>query len=78
MILSVRSSHSPPLPLTMPPMPDGPEPMMSLPSSIKSAFVQTTTIGTPAELCVSVPCPKGSTLPETVAVAGRGSEEGSV
>lgn len=78
MILSVRSSHSPPFPLTIPPMPEGPEPMISFPSSIKSAFVHTTTMGTPAELCVSVPWPRGNTVPVTVAVAGRGSVVGSV
>lgn len=78
MMLSVRSSHSPPLPFTMPPIPDGPDPMISLPSSMRSAFVQTTTIGTPAVLWVRVPGPRGNTVPDTVAVAGSGSAEGSV
>lgn len=77
MILSVRSSHSPPLPFTMPPIPDGPEPITSFPSSMRSALVQTTTIGTPAELWVRVPGPRGNTVLDTVAVAGNGSAEGS-
>ena len=46
---SVLSSHSPPLPLTILPIPDVPA-AISLPSSIMSAFVQATIIGTPAEL----------------------------
>ena len=77
MMLSVRSSHSPPFPLTIPPMPEGPEPMMSFPSSIKSAFVHTTMMGTPAELWVSVPGPKGSKVADTAEVAGNGSADGS-
>lgn len=76
---SVRSSHSPPLPLTMTPIPDAPAPTRSLPSSIKSARVHTTTIGTPAELCVSVPGPSGSTVFEVkLDVAGSESADGSV
>lgn len=46
---SVLSSHSPPLPLTILPIPDVPA-TMSLPSSIRSAFVQATIIGIPAKL----------------------------
>ena len=76
---SVCSSHSPPLPFTMAPMPDAPAPTRSLPSSIKSAFVHTTTIGTPAELCVSVPGPNGNTVFEVrLDVVGNASADGSV
>jgi hypothetical protein len=46
---SVLSSHSPPLPLTILPIPEVPA-TISLPSSIMSAFVQATIIGTPAKL----------------------------
>lgn len=76
---SVCSSHSPPLPLTIAPIPDAPAPTRSLPSSIKSAFVHTTMIGTPAELCVSVPGPNGNTVFEVkFDVAGNESADGSV
>jgi hypothetical protein len=78
MTLSVRSSHSPPLPRTMPPMPDAPVPRSLPPSSIKSALVHTTIMGTPAELCVRVPGPSGSTvLPDMEDTAGAGSIDGS-
>lgn len=76
---SVCSSHSPPLPLTIAPIPEAPAPMRSLPSSIRSAFVHTTTMGTPAELCVSVPGPNGNTVFEVkLDVAGNASADGSV
>jgi len=79
MIPSVRSSHSPPFPLTIPPMPDAPAPAISVLSSIRSAFVHATTIGTPPALCVSVPGPRGRAVPSIAdAVAGIGSAFGSV
>ena len=78
MIVSVRSSHSPPFPLTIPPIPEAPAPITSLPSSMRSALVHVTIIGTPPILCVSVPGPKGRTAPGSVELAGRGSDEGSV
>jgi hypothetical protein len=77
MMPSVCSSHSPPLPLTMAPIPDAPAPTRSLPSSMRSALVHTTTIGTPAELWVSVPGPRGNTVFE-VNVVGNASTDGSV
>ena len=78
MIPSVRSSHSSPFPLTIPPIPDAPAPTRSLLSSIKSALVHATMIGTPAALCVNVPGPSGRIVPCSVLdVAGRGSVEGS-
>lgn len=76
---SVCSSQSPALPFTMVPIPDAPAPTRSLPSSIKSAFVHTTTIGTPAELCVSVPEPNGNTVFDVkLDVVGNASADGSV
>lgn len=79
MMLSVRSSHSPPFPLTIPPIPDVPGPTKLLPSSIKSALVHTTTIGTPAELCVKTPDPRGRTVLDVrVDVVARNSVDGSV
>ena len=78
MIPSVRSSHAPPLPLTIPPMLDAPA-AMSWPSSIWSALAHTTIIGTPAELWVRVPDPRGNKVfDNAVFVAGNGSAEGSV
>lgn len=74
--VSVLSSHSPPLPFTIPPIPDGPA-ARSLLSSIKSAFVHATIIGTPDELWVNVPGPRGSNVEDTVEVVGSGSLEGS-
>ena len=71
---SVRSSHSPPLPLTIPPIP--PElPTMSWPSSMRSDFEHTTTMGTPDALWVSVPGPRGRrvALVREVAPAKGGS-----
>ena len=48
-------------------------------SSIRSAFVHATMIGTPAALCVRVPGPSGnSVVLEIEEVAGSGSAEGSV
>lgn len=74
---SVLSSHSPPLPFTIPPIPEAP-PTTSWPSSIRSALVQTTMIGTPAGLCVNVPEPSGKRVPDIVDdVAGIGSLVGS-
>ena len=77
---SVRSSHSPPFPLTIPPIPLAPTPAMSLLSSIRSAFVQTTTMAIPAELFVSVPCGSGRTFASArvAVVIGSGSAVGSV
>lgn len=75
---SVRSSHSPPFPFTMLPIPEAPA-TISFPSSIKSAFVHATMIGTPAALCEKVPGPRGSIVLERVELeAGRGSDDGSV
>jgi hypothetical protein len=73
---SVLSSHSPPLPFTMPPIPEAPA-TSSLLSSIKSAFVQTIMMGTPDGLFVKVPGPRGSRVDDKVDVAGSGSLEGS-
>lgn len=59
------------------PIPDVPA-TISLPSSIKSALVQTTIIGTPAELCVKVPGPRGNNVLESVEFElGKGSLVGS-
>lgn len=78
MIPSVLSSQSPPLPLTIPPIPDAPA-TRSLPSSIKSAFVHVMTIGTPDALWVNVPGPSGSNVEsDKFDVGGIGSVEGSV
>lgn len=89
-IPSVLSSHSPPLPFTMPPpRPVGTPipPILEVPSSlssIRSALVQTTMIGTPAALWVSVPGPRGRTAFDERAVEDvdgttmEGSEDGSV
>lgn len=84
-IPSVLSSHSPPLPLTIPPPrpaaipPPKPPVAPSWPSSMRSALVQTTMIGTPAALCVSVPGPSGNTVLEDRDEDGAmGSDEGSV
>ena len=76
---SVRSSHSPPFPLTIPPIPLEPTPAMSLFSSIRSAFVHTTTMAIPAELFVSVPCGSGRTFASAIVavVIGSGSAVGS-
>ena len=79
MIPSVRSSHSPPFPFTMPPIPDAPAPTRSVLSSIKSAFVHATIMGTPAVLCVNVPWPNGSIVPwRALDDARSGSADGSV
>ena len=77
---SVCSSHSPPFPLTIPPIPLAPTPAMSLLSSMRSAFVQTTTMAIPAELFVSVPCGNGRTFASArvAVVIGSGSAVGSV
>jgi hypothetical protein len=74
---SVLSSHSPPLPLTILPIPDAPA-AISFPSSIRSAFVQATIMGMPAVLCVNVPGPSGKRVLDRVELAGSGSVEGSV
>ena len=75
----VRSSHSPPFPLTIPPIPDAPAPTRSVLSSIKSALVHATMMGTPAVLCVNVPGPNGRMVPwRALDVARIGSEDGSV
>lgn len=63
----------------MAPIAEAPGPSISPFSSIKSAFVQATMIGTPAALCVSVPGLSGSKVVlDRVELAGSGSEEGSV
>jgi len=59
------------------PIPDEPA-AISFPSSIKSAFVHATMIGTPAELCVNVPGPRGRIVFVRVELVGSGSVEGSV
>jgi hypothetical protein len=74
---SVLSSHSPPFPLTIPPIPDAPA-TRSLLSSIRSAFVHATIIGTPAELWVKVPGPRGNKVLDRVEDGGVGSGDGSV
>jgi hypothetical protein len=60
----------------MPPMPEDPATSV-LVSSIKSAFEQTTMIGTPDGLCVNVPGPSGSKVDDKADVAGSGSLEDS-
>jgi hypothetical protein len=52
-----------PLCLTIPPNPDALALTNSLFSSIKSALVFTTMMGTPATLCVNVPGHSGGTVP---------------
>ena len=59
------------------PIPDAPA-AISLPSSIKSAFVHATMIGTPAELWVSIPGPRGRIVFDRVELVGSGSVKGSM
>ena len=74
-IVSVRSSHSLPLPFTIPLTVD--TPTVSPSSSIKSAFAHVIMIGTPARLSVNVPEPRGRSALD-IELSGEGSEEGSV
>ena len=62
----------------MAPMLEAPGPRTSVFSSMRSAFVHATMMGTPAALCVNVPDPSGNTVADMVAVAGIGSAVGSV
>lgn len=78
MTASVRSSHSLPLPLTMPPIPLGPAFRLSGVSSMRSALVHTTIIGTPAELCVSVPWARGRRVAADMELPASGRAAGSV
>ena len=57
-------------------MPDGPA-VGSVTSSIRSDFVQAMIMGTPEELCVKVPGPRGRRVLLRVDVVGRFSNVGS-